>query len=215
MGTKSQPFLPPVSIDPFILMCLLSSTAAPSQGGWGGGCPPPTDPRLLQSVAGREGLRIHRGVPWSVPVAAWAGAGASRGQKQQERGWEAGLAPVLRWETSCAELSAVTAAKPCCGGDAAMLPASARARTGGRTKQQLLSGQRRHGFRRATGSGGGGLVAHGMRLGAQASPLPAATAAGIGTGNGNKPPAQQRRGQAIRARRAGWESVYAPRFTSL
>lgn len=64
---------------------------------------------------------------------AWAGAGASRGQKQQELVWEAGLAPALSCRlggTSCTELGPVAAAKPRCGRDAATLPAAASARTG-------------------------------------------------------------------------------------
>lgn len=71
-----------------------------------------------------------RGLSRMVPVAGWGRS--EQGQRQQEQGWEAGLAPVLsRWlrGTSCAELSLVAAAKPRCSGDAAVLPARARART--------------------------------------------------------------------------------------
>jgi len=117
-----------------------------------------------------------------------------RGQRQQEPVWETGQAPALSRRcggTSCAELSA--AAKPRCGGDAAVLPAAARARTRDEQKHQPLSGQPRRGqarFRRAAGP----RLRSGSRdeAGGPGSPLPAAATAGTGDGevmgDGNKPP---------------------------
>lgn len=197
LGTKSQPFLLAVSVNPSVLVHSLGFAAAPGRAAEGGGgdgevdAPHAQGPgcsRVWWDMKVCTSIVVCWGRSRTVPVAGWARAGVSRGQRQQEWAWEAGLALVLsRWlgGTSCAELSPAAVAKPRCSRDAAALPAMARARTRDEQNNSCFPGSP---SRAEPASGGqGGRGGSWDEAGGPGSPLPAAATARSVTGNGNKP----------------------------